>query len=135
MFLIILELLKKLFVDFTQVVIAKCASLEVRPRRGGESRGAPHVDDSLLKPLFLCSERKLEKCSMNAIIDVHETSVGVAFGEQSCKTCAVAAVALTFCLMHMFWQRHRNHTTKTEVVHQTVYFKGLPHIEDRDLGC
>ncbi len=80
--LVILSMPKTEFALFTLVCIAKVASQEVRPRRVGESLGAPHVDDLLLKPLFLCSERKRENRSMNAIIDVHEISVGVAFGEQ-----------------------------------------------------
>ena len=67
---------------FTLVLIAKVASREVRPRRVGEGFGAAHVGELLLKPLFLKLLATFQNDRMNAIINVHETLVCVASGEQ-----------------------------------------------------
>ena len=67
---------------FTLVFIAKVASQEVRRKRVGGSRGAPQMNAQLLKPLFLKRLATFQNDRMNAIINVHETSVCVTYGEQ-----------------------------------------------------
>ena len=61
---------------------SKNASQEVRRRRVGGSLGAPQINAQLLKPLFLKLLATFQNDRMNAIINVHETLVCVASGEQ-----------------------------------------------------
>ena len=67
---------------FTMVLIAKVTSQEVRRKRVGGSLGAPQISAQLLKPLFLKLLATFQNDRMNAIINVHETSVCVTSGEQ-----------------------------------------------------
>ena len=79
---------------FTFVFIAKDASQEVRRKRVGGCLGAAYIKASVLKPLFLKLLATFQNDRTSAIINVHQTLVCVASGEQRRETYAVAVVPL-----------------------------------------
>ena len=111
---------------FPLFFIAKAASHEVRRKRVGESLGAQQINAQLLKPLFLKLLATFQNDRMNAIINVHETSVRVTY--------AVAAVPLILFCNRFLGILAAAKQQKPQVFTKPFILNGLAHIEHRDLG-